>query len=151
MKKLFSQPKAVAIAGILVGSLLFIVVGPTSEPTPGRAAPSYAWSEGRLWHLEVADTDSERLLGLGERDRLAARQAMLFLFEHPDYHGFWMKGMRFPLDMVFLRAGSVVSVERGIAPDDTRIARPTGPADQVIEMNAGEAAGIDPGDLFFYW
>ncbi len=40
---------------------------------------------------------------------------MLFLFDKPDYYPFWMKGMKFPLDILFIRGSTIVSIRRDFA------------------------------------
>ena len=90
--------------------------------------------------LEVADTDAKRERGLGYRETLCERCGMLFLFDRPDRYGFWMKGMRFPLDILWIREGAVVFLERNLDPNDqTRVFVPSAEADRVLELNAGMA------------
>ena len=64
--------------------------------------------------LEIADTDPARLQGLIGREKLEENSGMLFDFEEPGYYSMWMKGMTFPLDMVFLNNKYKVIV---LAPD----------------------------------
>ena len=64
--------------------------------------------------LEIADTDPARLQGLIGREKLEENSGMLFDFEEPGYYSMWMKGMTFPLDMVFLNNKHKVIV---LAPD----------------------------------
>ncbi len=76
---------------------------------------------------------------------------MLFLFEAPKRQSFWMKGMRFPLDIVFLSRGKIIFIARGIQPDDPRIITSPVPIDQVLELNAGEGSRLFPGDRMWFW
>ena len=50
----------------------------------------------------LATTKEERILGLGGRESIYDNEGMLFVFETSDYHGIWMSGMRFPIDIVWL-------------------------------------------------
>jgi uncharacterized membrane protein (UPF0127 family) len=59
--------------------------------------------------------------------------------------------MRFPLDMVFLSHGEIIFIERGIQPGDPKIVMPPTSVDQVLELNAGEAADLETGDQIWYW
>lgn len=102
---------------------------------------------GEEYALEIADTETKRSLGLGERDGLCARCGMLFIFDDEAQHGFWMKGMRFPLDIVWLREGVVVHIEQRISPADASVYQPPVAADQVLEFNAGVADGLRIGEL----
>lgn len=96
--------------------------------------------------LEWAVTDEERRQGLGSRDDLCARCAMLFVFDTPGRHAFWMQGMRFPLDIAWLLGDAVVWIERRIPSDSPATYRPDTPADRVLEFNAGTLDGVEQGD-----
>jgi len=121
------------------------------DSNDSRTFPTRAFGGGNIWELEVVATPEERQLGLGERNRLASGHGMLFLFDTPDRYGFWMRGMRFPIDIIFLSRGKVVAVERSIDPSDGRIITPDTPVDQVLEVNAGEASSLSPGNRIWYW
>jgi uncharacterized membrane protein (UPF0127 family) len=51
---------------------------------------------------ELAVSDEERAQGLMFREKINEDQAMLFLFEEEDIHSFWMKNMRFAIDILWL-------------------------------------------------
>ncbi len=53
-------------------------------------------------HVELADTEEKRIRGLGGRETIGGDRGMLFVFPKSDTYGIWMKGMRFPLDVVWL-------------------------------------------------
>ncbi|MFA9262631.1 MAG: DUF192 domain-containing protein [Undibacterium sp.] len=113
--------------------------------------PTIVWTGFRWWSLDIAATSEARTLGLGERGSYPENHGMLFLFDRPDRYGFWMKGMRFPIDIIFLSRGRVISIERSFQPSDRRIVTPPEPVDQVLEVNAGEADHLSPGDQVWYW
>ena len=52
--------------------------------------------------VEVADTGEKRSQGLAGRDGLEENQGMWFRFDQPGQYGFWMKGMKFSLDFVWI-------------------------------------------------
>ena len=102
---------------------------------------------------EVAADEASLQRGLSGRDRLGAGDGMLFLLPD-DSPSFWMKGMRFPLDIVWIKNGRVVDVTADIPPPSgsgTSLPTysPARPADRVLEVNAGWAArhGIGRGDI----
>lgn len=106
---------------------------------------------GRTFAIEVADTPAKRELGLGERDSLPADQGMYFPFGASQRWVFWMKGMRFPIDIIWIQDGKIVDIEGSVPvpkglPLETYA--PVGPADAVLELNAGVAQeiGLEPGD-----
>src|SRR5664279_2881599 len=53
-------------------------------------------------NIEIADTEAERTLGLGNRSTLPENNGMLFVFDKPGNYGFWMKDTNFPLDFIWI-------------------------------------------------
>lgn len=101
---------------------------------------------------EVADDEASRAQGLSGRERLGAGEGMLFLLAN-DSPSFWMKGMRFPLDIVWIKDGRVVDVSADLPPPRGSDAplptySPDRPANRALEVNAGWAAdhGVRRGD-----
>lgn len=105
--------------------------------------------------IEVADSDYLRQKGLAGRGNLVPDAAMLFVFDQVARHRFWMKGMNFPLDFIWVREGRVVQIHRDIPPPGqtggvSQIVIPDTEVDQVVEVPAGwaNAKGIRLGDEF---
>ncbi len=93
--------------------------------------------------LEIADEAGEREAGLSDRPPLRDSEGMVFVFEKEGIYPFWMKDMRFPLDILYLRDGVVTEVFFGIPPpasgQEPVTVRPQKPANQVLEVRAGFA------------
>lgn len=94
--------------------------------------------------VEIAETADKRTKGLGGRESLASDSGMLFIFPKADNYKFWMKGLSFPLDFVWIRDGMVVDLTLDVpqpAKDQPDSALPiiesTQLVDQVLEVNAG--------------
>lgn len=91
--------------------------------------------------VEIADNYAKQTLGLSGRQSLCASCGMLFVFEKAEDRIFWMKDMKFPLDIIFLRDKKVTgfSLEVPMPRDGAEIARVKSPgeADMVLEVNAG--------------
>lgn len=100
----------------------------------------------RKYVLEIADSDVKRQKGLGGRESLCEECGMLFVFEQPGQHAFWMKDMRFPLDIIWLLSDEAVFVARDVSPDFSGIIEPNVFADRVIEVNAGAARDLNAGE-----
>lgn len=104
--------------------------------------------------LSVADTPKGQQKGLSGRKSLASDRGMLFVFKTPDYYSFWMKGMKFPIDIIYLRGEKVVTIYKNIQPpksaNDTSLPvyTPEEPSDKVIEVNANfsDKHGLKKGD-----
>jgi hypothetical protein len=137
-------PPALALAAFLACAAAAAEVNP---PLP-RAAVVIA-GRARV-SAEVARTDRERQLGLSNRRSLGDGEGMLFFFGGVGPASIWMKDMRFPLDILWIRGGRIVMIKERAQP-----LRPDGPpeiftaeADSVLEVPAGFAAakGISLGD-----
>ena len=112
---------------------------------------------GHTVRLELAVTDTEREKGLGDRDSLAADSGMLFVYQNKDRYGFWMKGMRFPLDFVWIDGNRIVDLSENIPAPATPGDRPYelsphAPVDKVLEVNAGviQKLGIRIGNTIVF-
>ena len=64
------------------------------------------------FQVETVSTPEGRAKGLSERERICERCAMLFLFEKEGNYSFWMKGMRFDLDMIWIRSGRISGIKK---------------------------------------
>lgn len=108
---------------------------------------------GQTIDVEVARTPAARQQGLSGRAALEPGTGLLFLHPAADRHRYWMKDMRFAIDVVWMREGRVVDVSHRVAPprpgEDGRaiVVAPREPADAVLELPAGWARthGFDPG------
>lgn len=109
----------------------------------------------RTFLVELAVTPEQRERGLGYRDRMEPHHGMLFVFDHTDRFGFWMKGMRFPLDFVWLYGNRIVDITHDVPTTvngGLPVYQPSAPVDRMLEINAGEAseAGLKIGDTVLY-
>ena len=108
------------------------------------------------WTVEVASTMREQTLGLSGRDSLGLEDGMFFIFGQPGTQNFWMIGMKFPLDIIWIGGDKVLGfAENDPAPapgtPTTSLKIYTSPdgTDEVLEVNAGTVAkaNIKVGDL----
>ncbi len=102
---------------------------------------------GATFRAELALTVEQRSLGLGGRDALARDAGMLFVLPAEDRASFWMRGMRFPLDFVWISGERrvlqvterVPPPEEGTAGSALPLYRPDEPVRYVLEINGGLA------------
>jgi hypothetical protein len=88
--------------------------------------------------VTIAKTQAEREKGLSGKDQLPQDEGMLFLFDKPDYYEFWMKDMKFPLDMIFINDNKVVDIFPEVSDKNQTIKEKSRqPADKVLEINSG--------------
>lgn len=106
------------------------------------------------FNAEVATTDASRTRGLSGRKCIPKDQLMIFEFQQLDKQGFWMKDMKFPIDIIWTDASKrVVYIERNVDPATyPKILRSNEPALYVLEMHAGRSIdlGIDYGQTL-HW
>lgn len=83
--------------------------------------------------VQLAIEPWEQTLGLGYRNGLEPGTGMLFVNETPSVQTYWMKGMRFCLDIVWIENGQVVGAAENACPD------PAGTADvDRVRYHSGE-------------
>ena len=68
-------------------------------------------------NADVPITSELMSKGLAVKNQLKENEAMLFIFEESAKHSFWMKDMKFPIDIIWLdSARKVVHIERNLQP-----------------------------------
>ena len=93
------------------------------------------------FRVELAEAYDKQTAGLSGRAPLKENEGMLFIFPVSVPQTFWMKGMRFPLDFVWINADKVAGVTENAPPDGGLLTYGSpGPVDKVLEINAGEVA-----------
>ncbi len=70
---------------------------------------------------DLALTQDEQIKGLAVRNYMNESEGMLFVFQHPSRQSFWMKDMKFPIDIIWLDANrSVVYIVPNLEPCPSR-------------------------------
>ena len=105
--------------------------------------------------VEIVADERSRARGLSGRLELASDEAMVFLFDKPDFHNFWMKDMFFPIDIIWINNGQIVDIIENVpAPAFGEVKlplySPKEPITIVLEVNAGwsKKHNIQIGDSF---
>ena len=113
--------------------------------TGSPAKPAAVQAAAPCLALEVPRTERQYAWGLQMRPPLPPLHGMWFAFQPPTPARFWMYRTLAPLDMVFVRAGVVASIEAA-APPCPRLPCPSYGSgdlvDGVVELGAGEAARL---------
>ena len=99
------------------------------EPNTSRSVPAINNSGSNGYHkvnitvngieliADVAETDEQRTKGLSVKNALLENEAMIFIFKTEGQHAFWMKNMKFPIDIIWLNNDkSVVHIEHNLQP-----------------------------------
>ncbi len=124
---LFVKPKG----GVIVPST------PTATPMPSLQIGEVSIN------VEVVDTPEPMRIGLAKYSSLPENNGMLFIYSSPRPVVFWMKGMVFPIDIIWIADGKIVGFaenavpEPGVADNELKKYIPNDPVDMVLEVNAG--------------
>ena len=104
--------------------------------------------DGQYFFAQVPSREADYEKGLGGRKTMSEKQAMLFNFDKKDKWAFWMKGMEFDLDIIWISDGKVVYIKKNFSASSAEVAAPDVPADRVLEIRAGMADkyGLKVGD-----
>lgn len=156
MKKFLIQ--TILLILVIAAALFFFKEGsslPTIPFLPQQPTLKELTINGQKLKVEIADTQEKRNKGLAEKDNLASDSGMLFVYSKADKYPFWMKGLRLPLDFIWIRGDTVVDLLPNVPPpspgqkdQDLPIYLPREEVDQVLEVNSGviEGLGIKIGD-----
>lgn len=147
---------AVALAAGIIGSVL--LGGSRNPPLPGAKL----LLGGEVFEVELARTILEKARGLSGREGLGENEGMLFVFGAPAAQSFWMKGMKFPIDIIWIQGDRIVGFAENVQPepglrlDGVATATQAGksdfalkiysspePVDRVLEVRAGTVARLD--------
>lgn len=149
MKVLLWFAGLVALFGLIVGVELYRF-NLNSAQAPTTSAPHVVLIDGVAVRVDLAETPAQQERGLSGRAGLASDEGMLFVFPRDGQYQFWMKDMKFSIDIIWLDSnGRVVYVVPNLAPSTY----PNGygstqPSRYVLEVKAGFAAehGVKVGD-----
>ena len=145
---------------IILASVLFLLFSFTIE---GALAQEFSYAhatvitpKGVSIPVEVSDTPEKRSLGLGKRDKLKKGWGMLFVFEKRIPHSFWMKNMRFPIDIIWLDNQRIVELAENVPPpqegESPKVMEPRFPSNFVLELESSRvrALGLKVGQKLSY-
>ena len=148
------------IKKIILGALVFVIVAVLglAYVFVGNKYKIISVKLGEnIFKAEVAETMAQKMKGLSYRDNLNKDGAMYFDFGQEGKQGFWMIGMRFPIDIVWIKNNVVVGIEKnalaptaGTPETALKVYYPPEAVDKVLEINAGSSdeLGIKVGDNF---
>jgi uncharacterized membrane protein (UPF0127 family) len=107
----FEQP-SFHIVYAIKNTFLQSIVDPNDQPIKARIVVN-----GFEILADVAITAEDQIKGLSIRDQMNENEGMLFAYDEPSRQSFWMKDMKFPIDIIWLnRMGSIVHIEESLRP-----------------------------------
>lgn len=99
------------------------------------------------FQVDIAATPESMEQGLSGRAALKKRQGMYFVYPSVRYVRFWMKEMKFPLDIIWVKNHQIVGYAADISPPPPNTPLPLlkrypspQPVDSVLEVLAGTVA-----------
>jgi len=147
--------RLIVAATIFVAAVLFALLTYAPSQAPGQKCGVYRNDKTVTINsvrikAEVAQSPTEREQGLSNRPCIEANQGMLFVFDKLGRYSFWMKDMRFAIDIVWIGPdGKVVHLESNIQPESfpETFTNKGKPAQYVLELQAGQAGvlGVELG------
>jgi hypothetical protein len=88
--------------------------------------------------IEIAETDTTREQGLMYRKSMQDNQGMLFIFEKPSIHSFWMKNTLISLDIIFVdERKEIINIYQSTTKKSLKSLPSLRPALYVVEVNSG--------------
>lgn len=111
------------------------------------SAPASAFANDATWPLrigghsfqvEIAATGQQRNRGLMGRTQLAADGGMLFVFEQPGRHCFWMRNTPLPLSIAFIDSLGRIAGLADMQPRSESLHCPDSDVRYALEVRQGE-------------
>ena len=146
------------IKPIIVVAAGVILLGFFSKTGSASSDRSVIIKDTKL-NVALAVSSEEQEKGLSGRSSLGEDEGMLFAYSKPEVPTFWMKGMQFPIDIIWIKDGKVVGFEEKVQdPGDYYLEnslpryRPDSEVDRVLEVKSGwiKEHGVKKGDEVEY-
>ena len=103
-----------------------------------------------IFTAEIVEKQKDQEKGLSNRQNLCHECAMLFLFNSSARRNFWMKDMRFDVDIIWIQGDKIVGISPQISYEkgEKEIVNSVVDIDKAIEINAGtvKRLGLKVGD-----
>jgi uncharacterized protein len=88
-----------------------------ASPTNNRYLKAKVIVKAFDLNADIPIISEQMSIGLAVKNQLKENEAMLFVFEKPGRHSFWMKDMKFPIDIFWLDSdGKVVYIKENMQP-----------------------------------
>lgn len=137
-------------AGVMAGLLLAVLAGwAGGQEISEHGNPWVRVSLGKVVvKAEAVRTPELIYLGLSYRSELPEGRGMLFFMPAKEVQSFCMRGMRLPLDLIWISDGRVAGITRNVPATYPGELTSPAPVDQVLEVPGGFADrhGIKTGD-----
>ena len=132
---------------ILIPVLILLILGAFFYNLYKLSQPS-AEIKNHKFQLVVAKNDKDKQVGLSKYKSIKDDQGMIFVFDKKGQYPFWMKDMKFPIDIIFINQNKIVTIHQNAPINNLTIYSSTENADKVLEINANlsKKYGFSVGD-----
>ncbi|MBI3306134.1 DUF192 domain-containing protein [Candidatus Nomurabacteria bacterium] len=98
--------------------LFYLTIYPSGQPGRLTTTSYYVKIAGQNIKVEIADTPDKQAQGLSARQGLSEDEGMLFVFENASVYPFWMKDMKFAIDIIWLNEDKeVIYIKKDARPE----------------------------------
>lgn len=125
--------------------------------TPDSKKTSTVTINNHSFRVTEVSSQKDREIGLSKTESISSDQGMLFVFDKADYYSFWMKNMKFPIDIIYITEDTINTIETNVQLPKNNTGNPTTyrpekPSDKVLEIQAGlsDEYGFKVGDKVTY-
>jgi uncharacterized membrane protein (UPF0127 family) len=143
------KPKLAAILALAITAFLLLSLVTRGEELSAWGNPCTTVSLGGVKvKAEVVTSPVKIYLGLSYRQELPEGCGMLFVMPAEEVQVFCMRGMRFPLDIIWLGHERVAGLEKNVSPQYSGELSSPAPVGYVLEVPGGfcDRHGIKVGD-----
>lgn len=146
MEDIMTQPSRRSPALYVFGLLAVLCIGWVAYTLlTGSEIATFRQGQAEIYTARVADNALERSRGLsGVNYSDLHEDGMLFVFDKAEVQSFWMDGMTFNLDFIWIRDGKIVKIDKNIpypahGTDPVQVDSSPLLVDMVLEVPAGMA------------
>ncbi len=101
---------------LLIIGEIFVKQNKIYSTTCGQYAEKEIIINNKKIDVLISDDNCKMVLGLSGKENLKGNLGMLFVFDTAGNYGFWMKDMKFPLDILWISDDlHIVGIEKNLA------------------------------------
>ncbi|MCL4437535.1 DUF192 domain-containing protein [Patescibacteria group bacterium] len=151
-------PIAILVVAMTLFGIYAAVIAPArvnmkSQAPAAAPTGSVVTIDGHQFGVKVAVSSSDQEKGMSIFNSLPQDEGMLFLFPSYSYYGFWMKNMKFPIDIIWINEDKIAGIQENAPVEnlpDYQLPNyyPPEAINKVLEINAGlsQEYGFKVGD-----
>jgi uncharacterized protein len=123
---LYFYPTIISMVGKREDGQQGLVIGKEATSSSNGYQQVNVTVNGVVLLADTAASNEQRTKGLSVKDGLAENEAMLFVFDTQGEQTFWMKDMKFPIDIIWIDSNkTVVHIEHNLPPCSFEVLCPT--------------------------